>query len=95
MSAIYAAIQATSDIFPCFHTNSLKTLGQYRKKVNLSKPCQGSVDIDLRLSSKYPNSNRWDYVIGYGDCAYFLEVHSAETSEVNVVLKKLNWLKDW
>lgn len=55
----------------------------------------GSVDIDTCLKSKYPTSNRWDYVIGYCDYAYFVEVHPASTSEVDKMIKKLKWLQKW
>ena len=56
----------------------------------------GSVNIDDDWLKAAPNSNRWDYVIGYDRSgkvvAYFVEVHSAETSEVSKIEKKLNWL---
>lgn len=47
------------------------------------------------VKDKYPEEARWDYVIGYGQHAYFVEVHSAETSEVKMVLAKLGWLRNW
>ena len=43
----------------------------------------------------YPRGNRWDYALEYEAEVYFIEVHSAYTSEVSTVLKKLQWLKDW
>ena len=43
----------------------------------------------------YPNENRWDYAIDYNGEVFFFEVHTANTSEVSTVLKKLSWLKDW
>ena len=59
------------------------------------KKLEGSVDIDSCTQCKYPNSNRWDYAIGYAGSIYFLEVHPARTSEVKVVVAKLKWLKGW
>lgn len=57
----------------------------------------GGACIDDDCKSAYPTANRWDYVIGYRRAnkpvAYFIEVHSAETSEVSVVEKKLAWLR--
>ena len=37
----------------------------------------GSVDVDACTRDLYPNEARWDYVVGYRGCAYFLEVHPA------------------
>jgi hypothetical protein len=56
-----------------------------------------AVDDDCRASD--PHGNRWDYLIGYERSskafAYFIEVHSAETSEVSTMGKKLRWLRDF
>ncbi len=41
------------------------------------------------------NSPRWDYIVGYNEQAYFIEVHPASTSEVDNMIKKLDWLKKW
>jgi len=43
---------------------------------------------------------RWDYGIGVqksdgGAIAVWVEVHPAKTSEVDTVIKKLQWLKQW
>ncbi len=90
------AVKATSDIKDCFQ-NGLLGLGKHSNKVELSDParCEGSVDIDSCLTKKYPTSNRWDYAFSYKGDVYFIEVHSAQTSEVKTVLSKLNWLKNW
>ncbi|MDR0845136.1 MAG: hypothetical protein LBN71_07930, partial [Tannerella sp.] len=37
----------------------------------------------------------WDYAFAYDKEVYFVEIHSANTGQVAVVLKKLRWLKDW
>ena len=56
----------------------------------------GSVAIDDDCRAEQPNASRWDYVTGYDRngqaVAHFIEVHSAETSEVAVVEKKFEWL---
>lgn len=64
-------------------------------KVSDSSKLGGSINIDKSLENCYPNQNRWDYSFGYRDFAYFVEIHPAYTSEVNTVLKKLKWLKEW
>jgi len=90
------AVEATPDIANCYQPG-LQALGKYSQKINLqsSSNCSGSVDIDACTTLLYPNDNRWDYVFAYKSKVYFIEVHSANTSEVNTVLRKLQWLKDW
>lgn len=90
------AVEETEEIKNGYQ-NGLKALGKYSNKVELgdTKKCEGSVAIDDCTESLYPQENRWDYVLGYKGNAYFVEIHSAHTSEVSVVLKKLQWLKDW
>lgn len=55
----------------------------------------GSVDIDTAVKAIRPNEARWDYVIGYSNMAYFIEVHPADTKNVAEMLEKVNWLKQW
>jgi len=63
----------------------------------------GSVDLDKALKKVQPhaNSNRWDFGIGYRhtnrakDFIYWVEIHTASQSEVDVILAKLRWLREW
>ena len=53
----------------------------------------GSIDIDEDLREQFPTDNRWDYAVGYRgsdavEKAFFIEVHSAETSEIRCVVRK-------
>jgi hypothetical protein len=93
-NVIQAAIEATPDIANAYQPG-LRALGAYSGKVVLSGTCEGSVDIDAAVTTKYPTDSRWDYAIGYKAKIYFVEVHSAQTGEVSFVLKKLKWLKGW
>jgi len=94
--AFKEAVEQTEDVKNCYKTG-LQALGNHSKKIEVSdtSKCEGSVEIDRCVESKYPQDNRWDYTLSYKGKVYFVEVHSAETSEVSVVLKKLQWLKDW
>ncbi len=62
---------------------------------------RGSADIDAALLKKEPNANRWDFGIAYqhedrdDEVIYWTEVHSAHDSEVNVVIRKAQWLLQW
>ncbi len=79
------------------YQSGLQALGKYSQKIVVvdTSKCEGSIDIDACTTAIYPNANRWDYALAYDSKVYFVEVHSAETSEVSVVLRKLQWLKDW
>ncbi len=90
------AVEATPDIKTCFQ-NGLTALGNHSRRVMVadSSMLQGSVDIDSCTKKKYPNSNRWDYVFAYKNEVFFVEIHSAHTTKVSTVLKKLKWLKEW
>ncbi len=90
------AVENTPDVSSCFKSG-LTALGKYSTKIAVSNTLQiqCSLDIDCCTSVKYPNSNRWDYALSYKNEVFFIEVHSANTSEVSTVLRKLRWLKDW
>ncbi|MDX2257094.1 MAG: hypothetical protein NW214_16405 [Pseudanabaenaceae cyanobacterium bins.39] len=98
-----SAIEATP-LLKDAYKEGLQALGNYSKKVTPSdtKKCEGSVDIDFAVKNvevnsvkPYAQACRWDYAIGYDGKVYFIEVHSAETSQVTQVLRKHTWLKDF
>ncbi len=92
------AIQSIPEIAECLK-NGLQALERQDKtkiKVNASRDLKGSVYIDKCLERRYPNAPRWDYVFGYRDRVYYLEVHPADnTRKVREVTAKLGWLKQW
>ncbi len=93
------AVEATEEVHMCYKEGKLAILNKERNKVELtdSRKCGGSLFIDQCLIDQglYPQSNRWDYAIDYNGEVFFIEVHTASTSEVRTVLSKLTWLKDW
>jgi len=62
---------------------------------------KGSADVDSALQAVEPNAHRWDFAIGYRhtnwqiDFVYWVEIHTANEKEVNVVLEKFRWLNLW
>ena len=84
------------DIAEFYHAG-ISALGADSKYIRCRTPkdINGSVDIDSAKKVKDPDGARWDYVIGYGDKAYFVEVHPASTSNVKEVLAKVGWLNKW
>jgi hypothetical protein len=91
-----SAVEATPEVANCFQ-NGLAGLGKHSTKIRLkdTQKCDGSLDIDTCTTAKYPNENRWDYAFSYKSLVYFIEVHTANTSEVTTLLKKKRWLVDW
>jgi hypothetical protein len=95
------AIQNVPELARCLE-NGLQALErQDRNKINVnsSRDLKGSVYIDKCLERRYPNAPRWDYVFGYRDRVYYVEVHSADNTrkvgEVTAKLGWLGWLKQW
>ena len=92
------AIQSIPEIAECLK-NGLQALDRQDKtkiKVNASRDLKGSVYIDKCLEKRYPNAPCWDYVFGYKDRVYYVEVHPADnTRKVGEVTAKLQWLKQW
>ena len=91
------AIRSTPEIAQCLR-NGLQALRGNSNKVAVreTRHLKGSVDIDDCLVNRYPNKPRWDYVFGYKDRVYYVEVHPADnTRKVREVTAKLQWLKQW
>ena len=90
------AVESVPEIQAGFR-NGLQALGANAKAVKTedTRKLEGSVDIDACTKALYPEDSRWDYAIGYDAEAYFLEVHPANTSNVDDMVKKAEWLTNW
>ena len=91
------AVKRIPEIAQCLK-KGLQALGGNSNKVVVreTRDLTGSVDIDTCLVKRYPNAPRWDYVFGYKDRVYYVEVHLADnTRKVREVTAKLQWLKQW
>lgn len=90
------AIDRTQDVCgKC--QNGLAALGKCSKKIIVPDVSliDGSLDIDSSTVSLYPMAHRWDYALSYNGEVFYIEEHSAITSQVSVVIEKLKWLKQW
>lgn len=96
MSVFRKEIQKIPEVAGCLK-EGLGALGTHSKKIKdyEKSKIEGSIEIDDCVKHKYPNDNRWDYVLGYNKKAFFVEVHSAQTGEVSTMFAKLEWLKWW
>jgi hypothetical protein len=94
------AVQNTHELGEDAYCSGLRALtdSDSRRIVSGKVPILGSVNLDAALRQHYPNDARWDYGIGIQKgkpWTLWVEVHPADTSNVDEVLKKLTWLKDW
>lgn len=94
------AVQNTHELGEDAYCSGLRALtdGDRERIVLGEASILGSVNLDAALRQHYPNAPRWDYGIGIQKSkpwALWVEVHPAGTSNVDEVLKKLAWLKDW
>lgn len=96
-NAFQKAVLQTKDISVAYRPGLQALDGKYSSYVTAENTAllDGSVDIDSALIHKYPEDNRWDYAIGYEGKAYFVEIHPAATKDVDTMLKKVIWLKNW
>jgi len=85
-----------TDVSDCLRPG-LQALGQYSRLIHCNNPVQieGSVDIDSCLMARFPNDNRWDYALGWNNTIYYVEVHHVCDSEVQTMINKYRWLRDW
>ena len=95
-SAFEVAVKATPDV-SAGYCKGIEAFGKYKAKIKVPdlKKVDGSLDIDTMTAKLYPDANRWDYAVCYDGEVFYIEVHSAITSEVSKMLKKLRWLQDW
>ena len=68
-----------------------------RKKIRVPSTSllECSVNLDEAAKASYPHENRWDYALGYSGQTYFIEIHPANTSEIDCVVKKVIFVKKW
>lgn len=85
-----AAVDKSPEIKGCW-CPGLSAMGKNSSAVSVGDTnfLQGSVDIDTSTLLGHPDESRWDYTIGYNDEAYFIEVHPADTKNVDEMVKKL------
>ncbi|MCQ2273923.1 MAG: hypothetical protein MJZ86_03915 [Bacteroidales bacterium] len=91
------AVLRTADVATGYKEGLQAIKREHTKLISAKYPrkIEGSVDLDACLKKKYEKDFRWDYAIGYDSLCYFVEVHKAETSEINTIIKKRRALGEW
>lgn len=54
-----------------------------------------TVALDEAAEKAYPVDNRWDYALEYDGNTFFIEIHHASTSEIDCVIRKVDFVKTW
>lgn len=96
-SRLKEAVDETPDVTGN-HKKGLRALNDSDKKLIIvpdTRKIGGSLDIDSTTKRQYPNAARWDYAVEYDGETFFIEVHPASTTKIDVMLSKLEWLKGW
>lgn len=95
--AFQEAVEKTPEVRDgfCAGKQAIKNSDRSRIEATDDRKLQGSLDIDGQIKSLYPHEPRWDYALSYNDIMYYVEIHPAETSEVDKVVSKVRWLKNW
>ena len=90
-------VEANQQIGSCYKQGIQALKKKHRNKVQPQNPgsLNGSVDIEACLDDPDEGESRWDYMVGYEEAAYFIEVHPADSKHVGEMVKKVNWLKQW
>lgn len=60
-----------------------------------TRKISASIDFDEALKETFSKENRWDYGIEYDQNLIFAEVHPAQTSEIDCMIKKVQSIKGW
>ena len=96
-SLLKAAVDKTDDVKGQFRVGLGAIKGNEKQKfvVPDTRKITGSLNIDKSNKEKYPLENRWDYAVEYDKETFFIEIHPGSTSEIPIVLAKLEWLKKW
>jgi hypothetical protein len=75
---------------------------EHRGKIRVQNPrsLEGSMDIDKACQKSEPGAARWDYLVvvskSWNENLALIEVHgAARGGEVDVVIKKKEWLIKW
>src|SRR5258706_12467927 len=69
-----------------------------RNKINLNQlVAEHSANVDRSYQEAEPNENRWDYFIGVRRkrrySPVYVEVHKVTSDEVDLLIRKVTWLK--
>lgn len=96
------AVANTNDVRDCYEPGlqALSERDRNRLSCQIPRKISGSLNLDTAVAQLYPNAARWDYGIGIKkteakDEAIWVEVHPADANQVQRIIDKVVWLKNW
>ena len=92
------AVRETPPLKLCLGLQALKGTSRRHIKVADTSSIGGSVHLDEAYRASQPNAPRWDYGIAYRqdrETIYWVEIHPADNSHVDRIIKKAEWLGKW
>ena len=96
------AVVNSNDVRDCYRLGlqALPEGDRNRLSCRNTRKISGSLHLDAAVAQLYPNAARWDYGIGIKrtettDKAIWVEVHPADANQVQKIIDKLTWLKNW
>jgi hypothetical protein len=97
-----AAVANSNDVRDCYRVGLQAIMEGDRNRLSCrhTRKISGSLHLDAAVAELYPNAARWDYGIGIKkteskDEAIWVEVHPADANQVQKLIDKLTWLKNW
>ncbi len=89
--------ERSEEIRPYFKSGlgGLENKDKSKIKVPNTSLLGGSVNLDEAAKADYPKENRWDYALEYEGKTFFIEVHPSFTSEIDCIVKKVEFVKRW
>jgi len=96
------AVANSDDVRDCYRAGLQALLERDRNRLSFKDPrkISGSLNLDASVDGLYRDQPRWDYGIGIKktgstDEAIWIEVHPADANQVQKLINKLTWLKNW
>jgi hypothetical protein len=97
-----AAVANSDDMKEYYRVGLQALLERDRNRLSCrdTRKIRGSLNLDAAVSKLYPGQPSWDYGIGIKktestDKAIWVEVHPADANQVQKMIDKLTWLKNW
>lgn len=96
------AVANSNDVRDCCQPGLQALIERDRNRLSCqdTRRISGSLHLDAAVARLYPNAARWDYGISIKkteakDEAIWVEVHPADANQIQKMIEKLTWLKNW
>lgn len=97
VKTLRSVCESSDEVRPYFKSGLGALENKDKAKINVPNTSllNGSANLDAASKAGHPKDNRWDYVLEYEGKTFFIEVHPSFTSEIDCVIKKVDFVKKW